>query len=351
MSRRRDPTVTIEDVARLADVSTQTVSRVINASVNVKAETRTRVTEAIEKLHYYPNRSAQNLQKKTVQSIGIAIPFATAQIKQNPFYAEVISAVSNECARAGFTLNVTSYDTETKDAKNIVRLFKERVISGIVLTSPDIEDANIIELRYHRIPFVVIGRPQKDSGVTYVDGDNVGMARECTEYLIGLGHRKILLINGPSFMTYSEDLSAGYAKAHQEHSLPVLPELMVETNLLEDDALGRESELTRRLEGATAAYTANDQLALALVKILADSGRKVPDDFSIVAGSDSFWTPFVTPSLTAVSTEYAAIGGKATQLLLRMIAAGDKGTSPTRLIFPARIIERGSCRKISSQPQ
>jgi DNA-binding LacI/PurR family transcriptional regulator len=346
MSRSRDPTVTIDDVARLADVSTQTVSRVINGSASVKAETRTRVNEAIEKLHYYPNRSAQNLQKRTVRAVGIAIPFATAQIRKNSFYAETISAVSSVCTQEGFTLNVISYDTERKDASSIVRLFKERVISGIVLPSPDIEDASIIELRYHRIPFVVIGRPEKDLGVTYVDADNVRMARESTEYLIGLGHRRILLINGPAFMTYSEDLSAGYTKAHEAHALPVLPDLMVETNLLEDDALGRESELVRRLSGATAAFTANDQLALALVKILADCGKKVPDDFSIVAGSDSFWAPFVTPSLTAMSVDYAAMGRRAAQLVLRMVVAGDKGTSATKLIYPARLVERGSCRKI-----
>jgi DNA-binding LacI/PurR family transcriptional regulator len=83
--------------------------------------------------------------------------------------------------------------------------------------------------------------------------------------------------------------------------------------------------------------------------ILADSGRRVPEDFSIIAGSDSFWTPFVTPSLTAVSIDYAAIGRKATQLLLRMVIAGDKGTTPIRHIYPARIIERGSCRAISPQ--
>jgi DNA-binding LacI/PurR family transcriptional regulator len=347
MKKQKKLTVTIADVAQLAGVSTQTVSRVINQSTSVRPETRTRVSEAIEKLHFYPNRSAQNLQKQTVHAIGISIPFATAQIKQNPFYAEAISAVSSACAGEGFTLNVISWDTENKDAESIVRPFKERVISGVVLTSPDIEDAGILELRYHGIPFVVIGRPERDTGVTYVDSDNVEMARECTRYLIGLGHTRVLLVNGPSFMTYSEDLLKGYSLAHQESGIPLLNDMRIESNLLADDLLGREAELARLLEGATAAFTANDQLALALIRILANRGRRVPDDFSLVAGTDSFWTPFVTPALTAVQVDYAALARKATDLLLSMIVGGDRGKRPARLIFPARLVERSSCRRIA----
>ena len=337
--------VTIKDVAQLAGVSHQTVSRVINNTSNVRPETRKKVMDAIEKLQFYPNKAAQNLQKQVVSSIGLFIPFSSEQIRGNPFFAEIIGVISNVCTKQDMCLNIFSYD-ENKDGIDLpVRLYKQKIIGGLILTCPSIDKKNIIELKYHRIPFVVIGRPVKGYDISYVDIDNVKLAYDCTKVLIELGHRNIALINGPSFMTYSQDIYTGYCKALNERGLNINSDIIVETNLLEEDAETKAVVLFQKGKNISAIFTANDYLALGIMKVAFDRGLKVPEDISIIAGCENRWNSFVTPALSSVRIDYTRLGEEAAKSLFDLMFSKQEETK--RVIIPTEIVMRGSCRRIS----
>lgn len=330
---------TVHDVARLAECSAQTVSRVVNGSDKVRPDTRERVLAAIAQLDYHPNVWARKLQGSAVHAVGLSIPFSTEQIRRNPFFMEIISAISNECSRGEMALNVVSYDETAGGIDLLVRMYRQKMISGLVLTCPGMDPEAILTLKQNRIPLVVIGRPPTGVRVSYVDGDNVRAAADSTRYLIAHGHRDIALLNGPSVMTYSDDLYRGYSQGMSAAGLPVLP--AVETNLLEDDAARKTRELVLHSPHSSAFVAANAHIALGLIRSLRCIGKRVPDDVSVVACSSSEYDEFVSPPITSVRIDYSEIGRIATQIVLRAISG--PGAEPESVVLPGTIVDRESC--------
>lgn len=330
---------TVQDVARLAGCSAQTVSRVVNGSDRVRSDTRERVLAAIAQLDYHPNLWARKLQGSTVHSIGLSIPFSTEQIRRNPFFAEIISAISNECSRDEMGLSVVSYDETAGGIDLLIRMYRQKVISGLVLTCPGMDPEAILSLKHARIPLVVIGRPPAGVRVNYVDGDNVRAAADSTRYLLQRGHRRIALLNGPSVMTYSDDLYRGYSGAMADYGLP--PGVGVETNLLVDDAERKTRDLVVAADGYSGYVAANAHIALGLIQSLRLVGRTVPEDISLVSCSSSEYDEFVTPPITSVRIDYSELGRRATRILLR--AMNDPSREPETVVLSGSIVERGSC--------
>lgn len=331
--------ISIKDVANLAGVSHQTVSRVINNSPYVKPDTRRKVLEAIEKLQYYPNRSARNLNRTIVNAVGLSIPFPSDQAAGNPFVAEMIGAIGNVCNLNGVCLNVISFDEKENDMELLIRFYKERTISGLLLTWPGMDEKSVVQLKYHDIPCVVIGRPDADYGIHYVDVDHVRIGYECTRHLLGLGHRRIALLNGRASTAAGKDLYAGYAKALGELRIPADPDLIAHTGLAEEDG---EARLPAWLDRqATAVFCANDALALGTIKAAQDRGLSIPDDLSVVAGTSSRWNAFIRPALTSVEIDYRYQGKMAIELLFDEIFNGRRETA--RIAVPAELVVRHSC--------
>ncbi len=339
---RQSKSVTIQDVARLVGCSTQTVSRVVNGSPSVRQSTRERVLQGIEQLDYHPNIWARNLQRRRVDSIGLSIPFSTEQIRRNPFFAEIISSVSNECSESQMGLNVVSYDKDQEGTDLLIRMHRQKVISGLILTCPGMDPECISLLKHKGVPLVVIGRPTAGVNVSYVDGNNARIAYDCTRHLLNLGHRRVALINGPSSMTYSEDLYQGYIRALSERGISRERGVAVETNLLEDDAELKARELISRRPPVTACVAANGHLALGLIRSLREAGRGVPEDVSVIACSSSEYDQYAYPPISSVRMDYSRLAQIAFQILMRAIA--EVPPNPEQVILPGQIVERDSCR-------
>jgi LacI family transcriptional regulator len=331
--------VTIKDVARLAGVSHQTVSRVINNSPNIAPETYEKVMDAIQKLNYFPNSLARNLQREIVNAIGLTIPFSSHEIANNAFFAQIIGEVSGICTKRGIHLNVFSFDEHSEDAGMIIRLYKEKIISGVLLTCPGLDSNSIMSLIYNKVPFVVVGRPNLDFGVSYADIDNEDIACRATLSLLELGHRRIALINGPEFMTYSDDLRNGYRRALDRFNMPPESTFVRNTNLIFADS--RPSEFDFIFDnGITAVICANDSLALGVMGLLKASGRRIPADVSLMALTYNAWYSHLTPSLAGTDMHSSQLGMEATNMLLSLIF--DKPNEPMRLILKADLIPGSS---------
>jgi DNA-binding LacI/PurR family transcriptional regulator len=328
---------TLEDVARCADVSYQTVSRVINQHPSVADGTRARVLGAIAKLGYQPNRAARSLVTRRSNNIGI-VSFGSR------YYGPTQMLVHIEAAsRArGFGLTFTSVDGHTSpEMGRAIGDLTGQNLDGIVVIAPiaEVDPAEIVQL-CGETPFMMID-VVASPGVHSVAVDQVHGARLATQHLVGLGHRRICEISGP--------LRWHDARLRHETWLTTLrasgitPGPSVES----DWTAAGGYAATQRLLGSGVAFTAlfggNDQMALGAIRALRDAGLRVPEDVSVVGFDDVPEAAFFDPPLTTVHQDFVALGQEAVDGLTKLIQS-PTAVAQQRVLYPTFVVRASTAR-------
>lgn len=304
--------VTIHAVARRAGCSIATVSRVINGSANTSPDIRERVEEAIRTFRYRPSDIGRSLKTRKSRTIGIVVPSLT-----NPVFASSVTGVE-ELARANgraVLLSATEYHGERED--EIVETLLAKKVEGLVLTVADADACPILErLDEARLPYVLLyNQPAATERIAF-SVNNVAAARELTQRLIALGHRRIAFVAG-RFRTSDRSLLRyqGCVQAMKEAGLPA--PVVVEVDYV-GDRPGALSALLEDLESATALLCSNDLLAISVISALRDLGRRVPNDVS-VAGFDGIAIgTMIEPKLATIEQPTRLMGKQAMETLLAL---------------------------------
>jgi DNA-binding LacI/PurR family transcriptional regulator len=311
--------VGLKDVAARAGVSVKTVSNVVNGTTYVSPPTRERVEQALAELDYRPNLSARNLRRGRTGVIALALPELDA-----PYFAELSRFVIDAAAERGWTVLIDQTDGRADRERQVLQGIREQLIDGLVF-SPITVGREELAQRTDRTPMVLLGERVQDGPTHHVAIDNRRAAREVTEHLIALGHRRIAAIGSqrnPSANTAHLRL-AGYREALGEAGLPHDEALTPDT-----DSYHRAdgAELMRRLlalpEPPQAVFCFNDLLALGALRTALASGLRVPQDVAIAGFDDIEDGRYSTPSLTTVSPDKAHIARVAVELLDSLIGGG-----------------------------
>ena len=270
--------VTISDIAQLVGVSSATVSRVLNSPHIVKEETRIKVLRAMEDQGYIYNALAGGLTKKRTATIGLIIPTIT-----NPIFAIATKEIQNTARKRGYSILLGSteysYDTEFE----IVSLFQEKRVDGIIFMGAPGNHKSMEFIQKFKLPFVVTWEILEAKDVNFVAFDNVQSARQATDYLISLGHRRIAMITGPlTDTTRAYQRLEGYRQALAAHDLPRDESLIVQKNYTVEDGKEAMSHLLREKEIPTAVFCGNDILAYGAIAAVKETGFIVGTDISIV---------------------------------------------------------------------
>jgi DNA-binding LacI/PurR family transcriptional regulator len=322
----------MDDVARLAGVSKQTVSRVLNDHPAVRAETREAVLAAMRTLGYRPSRSARSLASGRTRMLGV-ISFDAA--RYGP--ASVLTAVNTAAQGAGYLVSSIALDTADRDTvvRAAGRLSAEGA-DGVIAIAPQRWVGGALAEAGLDTPLVVLDTDLGD-GTPMVTADSRTGARLATEHLLDLGHATVRHIAGPTGWTsadrrtesWRETLAAAGAAVHEP--------------LFGDWSADSGYELGRRLAAdpdVTAVFASNDQMALGLLRALHEAGRRVPEDVSVVGYDDIPEAAHLLPPLTTVRTDFAEIGGRSLRLLLDRID-GVTGT-PVDPVVPVELVVRRS---------
>jgi DNA-binding LacI/PurR family transcriptional regulator len=319
------------DVARVAGVSSQTVSRVSNGHTNVDGRTRERVVQAMEALGYRPNGAARALKSGRFRTIGVIM--TTLETFGN---MRTLDAIAKEAARADHSVMLMPISDPTLTrVSGAYRRLSEQAVDGVVI----IFEAHLLDHAEFTLPPgipVVVIDSNAGSGYTVVDTDQAQGARQATEHLLGLGHRQVWHIAGPesSFSATHrvESWQATLRKAGLTPPAVLRGDWTTESGYRHGLTLGRR-------EDVTAIFAANDQMGLGAMRALHELGRDIPGDISVVGFDDmeeahSFWPP-----LTTIRQDFSAVGRLSIRKLLDKVAnAGvrnDKTTVPTELIIRA----------------
>lgn len=328
---------TIQDVARRAGVSRQTVSRVLNNKGEVRPETRERVLAAIEELNYRPNAVARSMVRGHTCTLGCIAPSLT-----DFTFASIIEGAQAEARRQGYFILTGSAPTEG-EVESLLEEFLHRQVDGLMVFNPYADDRfrYLLPLIQNGIPVVYLGNTPRTEPISSVRCDDRDGGLRATRYLLELGHRVIATITGPLNEECAEDRLRGYRQALAEQGLPLDDRLIAHG----DWSAISGYRATRALLGAgipfTAIFAQNDQMAIGAIRALREAGLQVPRDVSVIGFDDIPLASYFDPPLTTLRQPMTELGERAARLLIAAIR--QPNPIPERLLLPARIVERASC--------
>lgn len=331
--------VTIYDIAKKANVSPMTVSRVINNSGKISEATRQKVEKVIEELNYIPNSAARSLISKESKILSLLITDIT-----NPFFTRVARGAEDKARQLGYRLLLSNSDENLEKESEYVTMLISTGVDGVLFApAGDGSKKHLRTLIKHRIPFVLIDRSIEGVQSDLVLGNNREGTRMLIEHLIEQGHQNIALINGPSNVSTARERQLAYEETLKLADLPINPKLIVESHYKRDDAHSAVEKLLQlpRTERPTAIFAANNFIAINAIRSLREQGVRVPEDIAVACFDDLEPVSSLNPFLTVAAQPAYNFGSIGTQLLIERI----EGTAPPeyrKIILPPELIIRQS---------
>lgn len=325
-SRRSRGTVTIDDVAREAGVSAMTVSRVVNREKNVRDRTRDKVLEAIERLNYTPNAAARNLAAGEATHVGLLYSNPSAA-----YLSQFLVGVLEGARKAGCHLVIEACESEAADEQaEATRRFASTNVEGVILPPPLSESQAVLsELAAAGMPVVTVAKGMGQVEVPLnVRIDDYEAAREITEHLIGLGHRRIGFVKGHPNQVASHERERGFKAALEANGIDPAAAPVEQGYFTFRSGLIAAERLLAREEQPTAIFASNDDMAAAVVSVAHRHRLDVPKDISVVGFDDTALATTVWPELTTVKQPVAEMAEAALELLLGHLRQLRSGSAP-----------------------
>lgn len=344
-ARRR--AVTIADVARTSGLSSGTISNFLNRPEIVAPETRARIEQAIAAVGWIPNVAVRTLRRGYSQLIGLVLSDMT-----NPFFTDVARGVEDAAATAGYTVILCNSNSDGDREERYLAMLAQHRAAGVLITPvgglPESHYLSLLERHGSRLVLLAQPRKRRVRGIPWVAVDDHVGGRAVGEHLLGLGHRRICFVRGPSRSQHEarerlEGLRRAIAQVDGTASVVELPADGLHIN--DGHAAGRAFlELRPR---PTAVFLANDLLAVGMLKALEEAGVRVPADVSLVGYDDLELAQVVSPSLTTVAQPRYELGAAAVNLLLAQLDGAKR--ADRQIVFTPELVVRGSTAGIGAR--
>lgn len=333
----------IYEIAKLADASISSVSRVLNNQPGVRAEMRAKIEQIIAEQDYRPNLLARELTKKKTNVIGIILSGI------NSYYTASIEAVSHVCQANNYSIMIATNSTEQncidRELENF-RLLAKKQVDGIVFFASLVDGKHIELLKKitTKIPIVSIGYECSELSMPCVLQDDYGGARKAMEYLIANGHRRIGFISGPEYNFGARKRYCAYQDVLQENGYAVDKRYVRQGTFSKKSGYSAMKSILECEERPTAVFTANDDMAIGAMRLIYDIGMRIPEDISIIGFDDVDVAAYLNPELTTVRQEQYDTGFQAAQMLIQSIE--EQTVKIKKVIMDQTLIIRSSTRKI-----
>ncbi|UJF28080.1 catabolite control protein A [Planococcus sp. 107-1] len=329
-------TVTIYDVAREANVSMATVSRVVNGNQNVKPATRKKVLKVIEELGYRPNAVARGLASKKTTTVGVIIPDIS-----NSMYAELARGIEDIATMYRYNIILSNSDQNQNKELQLLETMLGKQVDGIVFMSDVISTELLYEMERSPTPIVLAGSIDETNAVASVNIDYYGAAYEAVKKLVDNGHKKIAFVSGPLSSKINKDYKLkAYTEALLDAGIDYDEKLVVECNNSYDE--GMEAVSTLQPHEPTAYFVSNDEMSIGVIHALEESGKKVPEDVEIISYENSKLARMARPMLTSIAFPLYDIGAVSMRLLTKYM--NEEEIEEKQVILPYRIEERQSTK-------
>jgi LacI family transcriptional regulator len=330
---------TILDVAKQANVSVATVSRVINNQGGVRRETEEEIHRVIRELNYFRSAVARSMVRKETKTIGIIIPDIC-----NPFFPEVIAGIEKKAIDKNYFTLLSSSNESWEKEKNIIQHFIERGVDGVIITTANEKGLHLKPLIDANIPVVAVDRVIQQFDVDTVLTGNREGSYEAVKHLISLGHEKISIIRGPQDTTPGFERFKGYKMALEEHNIPINELWIGNGNFMENSGFAIANQFYSLKDRPTAIFSCNNLMSIGAIKAMRKLKWQLSKEVTFVGFDDIEIATFMKPALTMVARPKRKLGEIAFQLLYERMNSSDQSSIQTReyILTPELVIRDAS---------
>ena len=342
--------ITISDVAREAEVSIATVSRVLNGNYPVKESTREKVQKVIDRLQFEPNVLARGLINQRSNTIGVIVPSIT-----NLFFPTVVKAIERKLRHQGYSIYLCDTDGDPEKEISYVKSLASRQVDGMIVIDPTIDNMKngYFEEQSKKIPLVFINGYSKGIECNFVLNDEETGATQAMRHLFSLGHENIAFMRGKD--SYSYDLKQDiYTHMMGERGLDqgihIINVGEGNTEHTVDQAMVETEMLFTKSPEVTAIFACNDIMALGVINACKRVGKQVPEQVSVVGFDNIALSALIEPKLTTVDQNMYGLGTHAADMLIEVInqtITKQKNQGTRKVILNTTLIERESCKQIN----
>ncbi len=327
---------TIKDVAQAADVSTATVSHVINGTRYVSDEVQQRVLQAMERLNYQPNALARGLRTKKTRLLALVIPDIT-----NPFFTDLARGFQDAADQSGYVVVLCNTDRAREREIRFLDILLQQRVDGLVLNPTMVTAEDLRQLVRARVAVVLIGSQIDDPDFDLVMVDNIRGGLDAVQYLFDLGHRRIGLVYGPRTTSSGLQRYQGYCQALEMNGLPYEEALVAEGNFTFEGGYACMQRIFSQQPLPTAVFATSDVMALGAKKAIEDFGLCIPADISLIGFDDIPKVSMTDPKLTTIAQPRYQMGWESARLLIDRI---EQSTPPTRqkVVMEHKLVVRDS---------
>ncbi len=336
---------TIKDVAKRAGLSQSTVSRALNQSGYVSADAQRRIDEAVDELGYQPNWLARGLKGQASRLVGLIVPEISSLY--DSLIIESVSAILHE-NNYGMILCINNEDAEVD--LGYLKILQEKRVDGIIYTHPlNGKNSKFVRRLFQEgMPVIELNRRYEEDLLDGVLADNIQSAYQITNYLIGLGHRRIGLVMGQTDLTTGEYRFTGYRHALNDANIPIDNALIRIGSFSQEHGEAGMKELIQLTERPTAVLAGSNRILMGILKVLGEQNIHIPGDMSVAAFNDTEWLRIWNPPITTVDIATEEMAKLSVELLLRRITSSVKETKPRTYLLSTSLIERGSCAMLKN---
>lgn len=347
--------MTIKDIARLAEVSITTVSKIINGKDHdISQATIERVKQIMQENRYVPNKLAGSLVTKTTKTIGLVIPDIT-----NPFFPELVRGAEDRANEAGYSLFFCNSDDKLEKETQYIKSLMEKMVDGIIFTAASTDSSRKAAFKNISSPIVLVDRViEMDEVKASIVVDNVAGAFEGTKYLIGLGHRKILHITGPEKGTISQERLSGYEQALNEAGIAKDSNLVLSGHFKLEWGYEAMAQAFKNDLAFTAVFCGNDLIALGAMKYLKEQGKRIPEDCSVLGYDDIQIASHVDPPLTTIRQPKYQMGYQAVDTMVKLLSkneltpaddlTAESYTDGRKIVLSTELVIRQTCAPLKA---
>ncbi|NHC42422.1 catabolite control protein A [Bacillus sp. MM2020_1] len=330
--------ITIYDVAREANVSMATVSRVVNGNPNVKPVTRKKVLEVIDRLGYRPNAVARGLASKKTTTVGVIIPDIS-----NIFFAELARGIEDIATMYKYNIILSNSDQNKDKELHLLNTMLGKQVDGLVFMGGNITAEHVEEFGKSPVPIVLAGSIEESSTMPSVNIDYEEAVYDSIKEFIEKGHKNIAFVVGPLHEPKNTFKKLrGYQRALAESGIPYNDELVVEGDYTYDSGIEAIEKLLEAADRPTAILVGSDEMALGVVHGAEDKGYKIPEDFEVITSDNTRLSLMVRPQLTTIIQPLYDIGAVAMRLLTKLM--NKEKVSEQVVVLPHRIEHRQSTK-------
>lgn len=329
--------VRIQDVAKLADVSTATVSRALASPERVSPEARARVLEAIAKTGYVPNLAARSLRSQKTSMVLVVLPDLS-----NTFFSKILRGIEERLFEAGYGMIISDLDGSPEKEAHFAAFTAAGRVDGAILLNGHLfgqtREGEGTPVKTG-IPLVALCEAIPSADIPQIEIDNRAAASRMTQHLASLGHRRIAYVSGPAHNILEKERFIGYRDGLEEAGLPFDPALVLPGDYTIDAGVMAGRDLVARSTRPTAVFCTSDEMAIGLMRTLLSAGLRVPDDVSVAGFDDIDFAAVAEPALTTIHQPRRELGRAAASVLIDLLQGQP---SPKRIRLETDLVIRDS---------